>query len=242
MMWSKPDQVGTNDKGDSLTVKNNPILTMSAWDHGKAACRVRSQLKRTLFWLRSTASMTSKRFGGVRIAFNEKLTDISGLSKLNSVGKDQQGKSVVIVNNPNLRDLSGLRGLQGLLSGALHISGNTALQTLDGVEQVSGIGFDENGVSLNITDNEQLHSIEGLSGVQGRLDGSVVVMMNPSLKVLSGLQAISEIGADVNGDSLTVKVNAILRDMLGFKGLTKTDGAVTVSNNEHLVRSMAFKA
>ena len=135
--------------------------------------------------------------GGVKIQFNPKLHDISGLENLNSVGKDSQGNSVIVVENPVLDSVKGLRGLQGLLQGAVHISANSALKNLNGMEQVLGIGYDEHGVSLNITNNDKLESVDGLSGVQGRLNGSVVVMLNPSLAVLSGLQQLSELGADL---------------------------------------------
>ena len=226
--------VGINDNGESIVIRNNPSLVEAGeWDVPSTDGSLTVEDNLVLSHLAGFSSY--KKVGGsVVIRFNEMLSDISGLQNINSVGTDKNGNSLVIVQNPLLHDLQGLRGLQGLLDGAVHISDNAALRTLDGLSQVLGIGFDAQGVSLNITNNDNLESISGLSGVAGKLGGSVVVMHNPSLKVLSGLQQISELGADNGGGSLTVKMNDILTNMLGFEGLTAVDGAVQVAHNDML--------
>ena len=228
--------IGTNDKGDSLVIKNNAALdSVGEWDpwEGGMPGSLTIEENMILSQIKGFDGL-QKLGGGVKIQFNPKLHDISGLENLNTVGKDSQGNSVIVVENQNLDSVKGLRGLQGLLQGAVHISANTALRNLNGMEQVLGIGYDEHGVSLNITNNDKLESVDGLSGVQGRLNGSVVVMLNPSLAVLSGLQQLSELGADLSGNSLVVKTNAILADMMGFKGLKSVDGAVDVGSNPEL--------
>ena len=97
-----------------------------------------------------------------------------------------------------------------------HVSSIQRDKSLDGLQQVLGIGYDHFGVALNITENNKLESIDGLSGLQGKINGSVVVVRNPSLKALSGLQAVSEIGKDVKGDSLRIMMNE--RDVTEMMG------------------------
>ena len=230
------NSVGVNSDGESIVITNNPALVdIGEWDiwKGEVSGGLTVEDNLVLAHLNGMSGLKSVG-GGVTIRFNPVLSDISGLQNLNSVGKDALGNSVVVVENANLRDLSGLRGLQGMLEGAVHVANNKGLTSLDGLQQVLGIGKDANGVSLNITNNALLESLEALEGLNGKLDGSVTVMLNPSLRVLAGLQAISEIGADEKGNSLSVVANSLLNSMLGFSGLKSVDGAIAVTDNEGL--------
>jgi hypothetical protein len=228
--------VGVNSDGESIVITNNPaLIDVGEWDlwKGEVSGGLTVEDNLVLAHLNGMSGLKSVG-GGITIRFNPVLSDISGLENLNSVGKDVSGNSVIVVENNNLKDLRGLRGLQGMLQGAVHVANNKALLSLDGLQQVLGIGKDENGVSLNITNNALLTSLEALEGLSGRLDGSVTVMLNPSLRVLAGLQAISEIGADEEGNSLSIVTNTLLNSMLGFSGLKSVDGAVAVTGNDGL--------
>jgi hypothetical protein len=89
-------------------------------------------------------------------------------------------------------------------------------------------------VSLAITDNRQLATTQGLA-MTGKLEGAVHIMHNPNLKVLAGLQAISEVGSDTQGVALKVYMNNVLENLVGFKGLTgDLAGAIEISGNAQL--------
>lgn len=200
--------IGTNGDLNSIAIKNN------------------GQLK--------TATITASSVtGSVEIENNPNLVllDMSGLS---TIGANAKGQSVVVLRNDNLKDLSGLRGLQGALTGAVTIASNLNLLSLDGLQKVLSAGRDNSGVSLAITDNRQLATTQGLA-MTGKLEGAVHIMHNPSLKVLAGLQAISEVGADTQGVALKVYMNNVLENLVGFKGLTgDLAGAVQISGNAQL--------
>lgn len=208
--------IGTNGDLNSIAIKNNGQLT--------------------------TATISaSSVMGSVEIENNPALVmlDMSGLS---TIGKNAEGKSVTILRNDNLKDLSGLRGLQGALTGAVTIASNLNLLSLDGLQKVLSAGRDNSGVSLAITDNRQLATTQGLA-MSGKLEGAVHIMSNPSLKVLAGLQAVSEIGADVQGVALKVYLNNVLENLVGFKGLTgDLAGSVEISGNAALTDLDGFQS
>ena len=153
--------------------------------------------------------------GGLVLEGNTALATLDGLGSLGHLGATAhrgggtaRGTSLHVLRNEHLHSIAGLRALQGLLAGAVTIASNPALVSLAGLEAVSGLGRDGNGVSLALDGNDALASTEALRGLQGVLGGSVVVLANPSLRVLAGLQAVSELGVDVRGDSVVVKVRS----------------------------------
>ena len=131
------------------------------------------------------------------------------------------------MNNGNLRTLSDLRGLQGALTGALEVAQNAQLRNLDGLQSALSLGKDANGVSVKISDNAALEDTSGLSGIS-KVEGSIVIMLNPSLAVLAGLQKIADVPADMTGNSLIVQSNQALTNLLGFSGIGEVSGAISI--------------
>jgi hypothetical protein len=177
--------------------------------------------------------------GSVEIENNPQLVllDMTGLSV---IGANDDGESLVVIQNDNIQDLAGLQGLQGALTGAITIAANRNLLSLNGLQQVVSAGADNSGVALAISDNHALETTAGLA-LQGVLEGAVHIMHNPNLKVLAGLQAISEIQADHNGVALNVYMNNVLENLLGFSGLTgDIEGAVQIESNAALADLEGF--
>jgi len=172
--------------------------------------------------------------GGLVFSGNRGADALAQTPQLKSVGTTENGDSVQIVRNANLRSIEHLASLQGTLRGAITISANPALATLDGMGHILNLGASTEGISLEISDNPVLSTLSGLSGLQGKIPGAIILELNPNLKVLAGLQGISEIGANINGTALRIRSNAILQSLLGFEGLYELDGALDISNNPEL--------
>jgi len=230
-------QVGINDNGESVVIKHNELLNDlgRSWDfwQGKIAGTLTIEENAMLSQIKGLGGVFTIG-GGLVVSGNDNLADLDGLGSVHTVGADSARKSLYIVNNHNLKSIADLKDLQGALSGAIDISGNANLLTLDGLNKVLHIGKDTKGVSINIADNAQLSDLSGLSNVQGKVDGSIVVMLNPQLHVLAGLQKISEVGADASGNSLVVLQNDALVNLMGFSGIQSVAGAVSVEKNPSL--------
>jgi hypothetical protein len=226
--------VGVNDQDDSIVVSSNDHLASVSFDNiTQVPGNVALTDNMLLAQIYGSPTLTIVG-GGVTIANNGALEAVDLLTSVQTIGATANGDSLVINDNPMLRDLSGLRELQGMLKGAVKIASNEELRTIDGMQKVISLGEDGTGVSLNITGNELLHNITALANLQ-KVTGSVVINLNPSMKVLAGLQALSEIGCDMHGDSLTIYSNIVLTSLIGFSGLTQPiDGAITIENNPGL--------
>jgi hypothetical protein len=183
--------------------------------------------------LKETKILVQQAKGAIKFKDNKLLKEIK-MPLINKVGKDKDGSTLVITGNDKLENLHGLRHIQGILEGAIKIANNKALKNLDGLKNVIGVGKSNSHVSIDISGNDALNSMMGLGGLKGKMPGSIRLDMNPSLKVLTGFQAITEIGADKTGKSLVVEVNKIMSDFLGFENLVSTEGSLTIAKNPEL--------
>ncbi|WP_282179859.1 hypothetical protein [Maribacter stanieri] len=131
-------------------------------------------------------------------------------------------------SEPKISDLSSLANLQEV-SGFLRIVANDDLKNLNGLEGLKKVGH------LNLEENEQLESIEALSGLEviyGEITNYTVhdfeglfISYCPSLTTLEGLQNISSVV------KITIRLNDALVDLNGLRGL------ISVSDNLELLRN-----
>ena len=68
--------------------------------------------------------------GALAIGGNAKLPSLGGLHGVTSLGADCDNNSLIIWGTGALRDLAGLRGVEGALPGALRVGENRALRSL----------------------------------------------------------------------------------------------------------------
>jgi len=189
---------GKNLLGDSLLVWGNPELQN----------------------LNEFANLHGSISGAISIQDNAKLNTIIGLSNIKSTGVNTYGNSVFLAQNPVLKEVDGLKGLTGKLTGAIVVKGNNALENLDGLTGVTAIkGKNVAGDSVYIVGNPKLASIDGLSNLGGKMAGGVVVKKNPSL---SSITAMLE-GTNALTSATSVEVDQVRclsqKDVTDLKGL-----------------------
>jgi len=137
------------------------------------------------------------------------ITNISGLSFLNSVGS-----SVLVFQNPSLSSLDGLQNITSVgssininsnnglinlegfpnvseIAGDLFIDNHNNLMTLNGVNSVTSIGDD-----LYIANCQNLNNISALSQLQ-TIAGKLDIRICSDLTNLNGLQQVNTIGGDL---------------------------------------------
>jgi hypothetical protein len=146
--------------------------------------------------------------GSLIVANNANLKNVDAMKGVSKVGTDKQGVSLNLQGNPALGSIGGLGGLGGDLNGAVHIHGNDALKTTDGLQGVSSLGADSvSGSSLLVTNNNALTNLNGLKGVQ-QAQGAVQIAGNPSLRTAQ-LPGLTDVGSDNKGTSVAVAENQL---------------------------------
>jgi hypothetical protein len=157
---------------------------------------------------------------GLRISHNPLLTSLSGLDKLSSTGggldiSDNKGlislngldnisstSWIQILDNPKLTSIGSLKNVTSVDGnfGDLWIWNNCALESLDGLNNITSVG---NGY-LWIEGNTVLRDLKGLSRLK-TIKGSLEIAYNPSLNNFAGLEYLTSVGFDLwllNNDSI----------------------------------------
>lgn len=194
--------------------------------------------------------ITNHLHGELEIKGNAALSDVSGLG-------DHFYSDLDIIGNSSLTDLSGMSNITLIetngdyLLNDLVIRGNASLTSLSGL-QISA-------TNIEITDNENLSSLEGVG--ESFFDTRLTISGHPALKDLSGIDSFkpSASSSDVvisnnpglehlwglgNHDSfqtsnLIIRENSNLADLQGFENMTLR--TVNISNNESLFSTVGLK-
>ena len=175
------------------------------------------------------------------------IDDISfdGLAFLKAIDSIYEG--LIISNNPNIEDLSGLgieamlpnlttlmiANNEGLISlgfenvesfdGSLSIVGSANLVSLSGFDNIQSIGG-----TISISGNDTLISLAGFDNIQF-IGGYLIVQDNLSMTSLSGLENLGSIGS-----GLIIDTNPVLTSFSGMENLETVGGSVSVHHNESL--------
>jgi hypothetical protein len=192
----KVEVVGADVTGTSLELANNQVL-------------------KTIGGLRSC----SKFEGALVLQKNPVLATLEGLQKLTELGcPDCQGRnilgdSILIYSNPELKSLSGLENLHGELAGAISISNNPKLISIEALKGIRNAGANVAGTSLELVNNKNLKDLVGLDDIQAVLQGAINVQGNgiSSLKGLCGVSGVA--GQDLSKMSVNILNNEQLTDI-----------------------------
>ncbi len=152
---------------------------------------------------------------------NSALTNLNGLSNLTSVGRD-----LIMIRNHNLINLDGLSNLNSI-GGELNIFDNTSLTNLDGLSNRTFIG--EN---LEISHNTVLTNLSGLNKLTsvGSIGQSIALIDNSSLKSLNVFNNLTFVGGN-----LLVSTNDSLITLDGLNNITYVAGYLSVDQNASLI-------
>jgi len=150
------------------------------------------------------------------------ITNLEGLSVLNSIEGSLSIGYYENSGNPGLTSLSGLNGLTNI-GGYLLVINNLALNSLSGLDGLTNIGSD-----LTIFNNT-LSTLDGLQNLN-LIGGSLDVENNYSLLSLTGLNNLSSIGNYIN-----ITANPSLTSLAGLNNIVA--GSIhdlTIYNNTSL--------
>jgi len=198
--------VGANTEGVSIALENNDALENCAG-------------------LESVVGA----IGAVEIGNNPVLATLSALSGISSVGASSTGCSIAVSFNDALGDLTGFDNVTEV-AGAITVTNNAALTSLNGVDQVASVGTDTTGSSITISNNVALTSTTGLNSVAGSI-GAVHVTGNTNLELLFGLRNVYSVGQDLNGTSFEAMHNEMLLDIAALGACTSFEGALVLAEN-----------
>lgn len=164
------------------------------------------------------------RVGGLRIANNENLTDVDGLSSLEVItGKVGDPETLVISGNPMLGSLDGFSSLTSI-NGFFRIDHNASLQTIKGFPLISQVEY------LNINNNPSLKSLEGftsLASVRGRW-AAFDISNNAALESINGFSSLTEI-IGIPYCYAEISNNPSLKNINGLSALSSVDGGLPAS-------------
>ena len=177
--------------------------------------------------------------GKLRILDNPKLSSLSGLDNLRSVGDRVylNGRSLSSIDALNsLTSVGGefqmrntgvaeANGLESLVSvgRSLIFEDNAFLEHLDGLINVSQLG---GGVILWF--NQSLRNVEGLINLPTEINGSIRIYYAPSLEQLDGFANIRKI------DGFLEIIETGVGNIDGFSNLVEINGSLSIKDNTNL--------
>lgn len=152
---------------------------------------------------------------------NPALTDLTGLDNLVSTGR------LNIFSNDALSSLAALSNLTSVVEIIIVDNDSPLLRNLTGLDNVTTAN------SLLIDVNDGLVDLTGLGGIT-TVPGEVVISGNQNLSSLAGL-AVTSVGSNRSGNTLTIRGNPALNDISALATLTDVFGSLIISGNDSLV-------
>ncbi len=152
---------------------------------------------------------------GFQISANDSLKTLYGLESLETVA------DLIIKNNPRLKTLSGLNGLN-IINGTLTIINSNSLIKLQGLNNVTSIAG-----ALYIYGNPSLKNLTGLDKLKEV--GGLYLFSNKSLINLKGLDSLK-----YNNSELIIVDNESLNELTSLKALNSTTSMIKITNNASL--------
>jgi len=221
----------TNASGAIVLVKNDALETAftSLTTVGQASTNGASAyIGYNAMLDNSGLCAVSELAGGISMVANPNMTSTC-IPEDATVGATNAGQSCVVTNNAALTDVS-CGG--GDLAGGITINNNPALEMLTGLNNISSLGADSAGNSLEVAHNAMLRGISGMKACS-KFQGALTLQGNPMLATLKGLRHLTTInGANVIGDSILIYGNPKLTDLHGIDGLSgPIPGAISLQQN-----------
>jgi hypothetical protein len=160
--------------------------------------------------------------GDVAILDNHALVSLEGLASLVAVGHD-----LIVRNNAGLQRLA--TPLLATVTHGLVIEANVSLQSLGGLDKVSGVGE-----AARLVNNDSLLDCKGLEAFSDAGDSGLLIADNARMVSLEGLQALKTVGA-----ALEIRNNRDLKKISGLQQLV-TATVVRIHHNDALTQIDGF--
>jgi len=156
---------------------------------------------------------------------NQALTEIDALSSVTTL----QNGSIAIYDNPQLTNLDGIanivpegNGNAGELDGNLEIYNNPLVTSLDVFDNITQVNFE-----LDISEMPGLSNLNGLDNITGA--GELVIGDNQNLTSLNGLSGLTEVTQNAN-----IGGNSSLTNLSGLNNLVEVGNVFDIDDNDQL--------
>jgi hypothetical protein len=214
---------------ESISIYENPQLRFVDGLEGvDSSGAVMIQDNEELVKLDALAHVCGELEHGLAIRNNPSLVNLNGLSCLQKIGAADQGVAVEIDGNAALENIEALNNVQEL-EGAAIITNNRLLESVAGLRNVDVIGKDVHGTSIVLRTNDELRSCDGFTSTT-TIEGSVEVYDNKQLRTLQCLLNVQDIGANDEGQGVSIAQNPALYDA-GLDDLVNVAGSLVISDS-----------
>ena len=154
------------------------------------------------------------------------LTSLKGLEGLTEIPI-----SLSINDNPNLVSLEGLNNIVKIsnnnTSGELYIARNELLENLEGLNNLTTLGYGQ----LYVIENNSLKSFNGLESLT-TIGGTLRIDYNPVLESIEALSNLTQVNL-FNGPYVQIHHNPLLTSLSAFHNLTRL-GSLSIIGNHAL--------
>jgi len=165
--------------------------------------------------------------GNLEFESNQLLDDFTGLEQLESIHTD-----FVLIENLFLTSFNGLSGLESI-GGAIRLRNNSDVVNFSGLDNLSTLGIDGvNTVGARGLDLESSASFTSLAGLENlsEVNGSVLIDNNPNLQSLMGLENITHIAS-----ALFISNNDNLPNLQGLNSVETIGFTLRIQQNDQLL-------
>ncbi len=150
----------------------------------------------------------------IRVQNNPLLTTLEGLNNVTDCNE------ILIRNNPLLTDVSALGNISSVFK--VTVDNNNSLEEIIGWNSLTNVSLE-----IEITQNEQLQSLEGLQNITNT--EGLTIRQNANLENLNGLEGLESV---IN---LNIEENASLNDIVALSNLQTSLSTLIITQNLQLV-------
>lgn len=165
--------------------------------------------------------------GNLEFESNQLLEDFTGLEQLETIHTD-----FVLIENLFLTSFNGLSGLESI-GGAIRLRNNSDLVNFSGLDNLTTLGIE--GVNtagargLDLLSSASFTSLTGLENLE-EINGAVLIDNNPNLQSLMGLENMTQIA-----NALLISNNDNLTNLQGLNSLQTIGFALRIQQNDQLL-------
>jgi hypothetical protein len=221
--WQNPDLTVltclTALNGDLIIVGNNNLETLHGLQNlGEVLGDVIVENNGSLQSLHGLEGLSSVS-GGIVVRDNDVLLGMHALAAVSVLGKDGQGRSITVQENPMLLSLDGLESLPAVIEGSVSVKECPSLTSIGALARVTRMEA--------VLEIDRCASLESLSGLEAvtRVGTTLKISNNGRLTTLDGLASLRRVGTQIQ-----VQANGALGDLYALCDLEGANSVTLMSN------------